>query len=317
MLSSLNYENNIMSSNSDFVISARDHIVGVTEEKSIQTAESNSLNCETNILSYNGGYISNGRFVIPAGDHLVKIIKEKGAWLTVGNNTELVIDGNIQLDGNEFLCCDIIKVTGKNVLIHGKGSITGDRLTHKGEKGEWGMGIRLHNVNDVTIKGITISNCWGDCIYIGGKSEKIKIDGCVLSGSRRQGISITSGIDVTISDCSISDISGTMPQYAIDIEPNFRCVVDNILIKNVTINNCEGGFRAIIGKKGVGNARIGRVEIQGSYLMAKSRHSIQFSGCEEAIVKDCTIEVRKREKPILFRYGSSLIDENNKVIYKS
>jgi len=275
-----------------------------------------TLNGEPRIVPSDGGYIAKGRYVIPKGDHIVRITEEKGAWLTVGDSTELVIEGNIRLEGNGFRACDIILVTGSNVLIHGKGSIIGDRATHKGEEGEWGMGIRLHNATNVIMKDLNITNCWGDCIYIGGKSESIEIDSCLLSGSRRQGISITQGVNVTISDCRIADISGTNPQYAIDIEPNMRCVVDNVLIKNVTAKNCEGGFRALIGRKAVGNARIGKVEIRNCDVMAKSRHTIHFVGCENAIVTDCTIETRCREKAILTNHVGNLTEKNNKVTRK-
>ena len=268
------------------------------------------------MISPNGGRISNERFVIPAGNHTIRETKEKGAWLTVGDNTELVIEGNIRLEGNGLSSCDIIRVTGRNVHIHGGGSIVGDRRTHKGKAGEWGMGIRLHGASNVTVNSLSITDCWGDCIYIGGGSENVKIDSCVLRDSRRQGISITHANNVIVSDCRIANISGTMPQYAIDIEPNKRCIVDNILIRGVTVENCEGGIRALIGKKAYGNARIGSVEIHDCHVMAKSRHTIHFAGCEKAIVRDCTIETRKGEKPILSRHVGKLTEKNNKVIRK-
>ena len=268
---------------------------------------------EAEVVPSEGGCISHGRFVIPAGDYMVRIAEEKGAWLTVGDSTELIIDGDVQLEGNGFRACDIIRVTGSNVFIHGKGSIIGDRSTHEGEEGEWGMGIRMHNAYDVTVKDLTIANCWGDCIYIGGKTERIKIENCVLRGSRRQGIPITQGKDMTISDCQIADISGPMPQYAIDIEPNMKCVVDRVLIKNVTVKNCEGGIRAIIGKMAVGNASIGKVEVRNCDVMAKSRHTLHFVGCDEAIVEGCNIETRRREKAILTNHVGNLTEKNNKV----
>lgn len=275
-----------------------------------------SLSCRAKVVSPDGGYIANGHFVIPAGDYNIRITKEKGAWLTVGDNTELIIDGNILLDGNGLSSCDIIRITGHNVHIYGKGSITGDRKSHKRKDGEWGMGIRLHGANDVTLEGLTIKNCWGDCIYIGGRSKSVKITNCVLSDSRRQGISITNANGVIVNDCRIANISGTNPQYAIDIEPNKRCVVESILIKNIIVSNCEGGIRAILGKKTYDNARIGKVEILDCHVMAKSRHTLQFNGCEQAIVRDCMIETRKGEKSILSRHVGNLTEKNNKVIYK-
>lgn len=277
---------------------------------------STPVSSQPNIVSTDGGHISNGQFVIPAGELLIRITKEKGAWLTVGDNTELVINGNILLESNGLSSCDIIKVTGRNVRIHGQGSITGDRLTHKGKNGEWGMGIRLHGAGDVTVNGLTIINCWGDCIYIGGGSKNVKIDSCVLQDSRRQGISITNANDVAISDCRIANISGTKPGYAIDIEPNKQCVVDNVLIRGVSVVNCEGGLRAILGKKTYGNARIGKVEIRNCHVMAKSRHTVHFAGCDQTIVTGCTIETRKGEKPILTRLVGKLTEKNNKVVYK-
>lgn len=281
------------------------------------------LNCllpaihgDTNVVPSEGGCIANGRFVVTEGEHIVSITEEKGTWLTVGDNTELIIDGDIRLDGNGLSNCNIIKVTGHNVLIHGKGSITGDRWTHKGEDGEWGMGIRLHGATDVTVKGLTIADCWGDCIYIGGRSRGVNIDSCLLQGSRRQGISITHAMKVNISNCLIADISGTMPQYAIDIEPNRRCTVNNVLIRNVTVKNCEGGIRAIIPKNGIGNTRIGKVKITGCHVMAKSRHPLQFVGCEEVEVNGCTIETGNGKKPIISKNVGKLTETDNKVIYE-
>ena len=268
------------------------------------------------VSMFDGREIKNGTFVISEGNYLLRVKKEKGACLIVGDNTELVIDGTLQLAPNGFKSYDMIRVVGNNVKIHGKGSIIGDKSKHSGREGEWGMGIRLHGSSNVTISGLSIADCWGDCIYIGGNSRKTQISNCLLRGSRRQGISITKANGVIVSNCKIANISGTNPQYAIDIEPNKRCTVDNVLIKNVTVTGCEGGFRAVIGKKGFGNARIGKVEIRNCRVMAKSRHTIHFAGCEQGVVEDCFIETHKGEKPILSRKVGNLSEKNNQVIYK-
>ena len=265
---------------------------------------------------FDGREIKNGKIVIPEGKYLVRVKKEGDACIKVGDNTELVIDGTIQLAPNSFKSYEMIRVVGSHVRIHGKGSLIGDRLKHIGHEGEWGMGIRLKGASHVTVSGITIADCWGDCIYIGGDSRSILIKNCMLRGSRRQGISITKADSVTISNCKIANISGTNPQYAIDIEPNKRCVVDNVLIKNVTVTGCEGGFRAVIGKEEYGNARIGKVEVRNCHVMAKSRHTIHLAGCEKALVRDCVIETRKGEKPILSRKVGKLSEMNNQVVYK-
>ena len=268
------------------------------------------------VSKFDGRVIKNGTLVISEGNYLLQVKKEKGACLIVGDNTELVIDGTLQLAPNSFQSYDMIRVVGRNVTIHGKGKIIGDRFKHLGNEGQWGMGIKLHGGRNVTVSGLIIADCWGDCIYISGDSKNIKISDCLLRGSRRQGISIIKADGVSGSNCKIANISGTNPQYAIDIEPNKRCAVDNVLIQNVTVTGCEGGFRAVIGKEEFGNARIGKVEIRNCNVMAKSRHTIHFSGCEQGVVENCIIETRKGEKPILSRKVGHLSEKNNKVIYK-
>jgi hypothetical protein len=267
------------------------------------------------VSMFDGREVRNGTLVIAEGSYRLQVKKEGGTCLRIGDNMEVVIDGRLQLAPNGFKSYDVIRIVGSNVKIHGKGSITGDRLTHTGREGEWGMGIRFGGARHVAVSGLAIANCWGDCIYIGGGSKDIRISNCQLRGSRRQGISITKAENVIISHCRIADISGTNPQYAIDIEPNKRCVVDDVLIEHVTVTGCEGGFRAVLGKSTYGNARIGKVEIRQCHVSAKSRKTIQFAGCEQAMVNDCVIETRKGEKPILMRRVGSLLENNNKVIY--
>jgi parallel beta-helix repeat protein len=267
------------------------------------------------VSMFDGREVKNGTLVIAEGSYRLQVKKEGGACLRIGDNTEVVINGRLALAPNCFKSCDMIRIVGSHVKIHGKGSIRGDRHTHTGREGEWGMGIRLDGAENVTVSGITIANCWGDCIYVGGGSKNIRVSNCKLQGSRRQGISVTKATGVTISNCKIADISGTMPQYAICIEPNKRCIVDNVVIENVTVTGCEGGFRAVLGKSTFDNARIGKVEIRNCHVSAKSRHTIHFAGCEQAVVTNCVIETLKGEKPILTRHVGSLLENNNKVIY--
>ena len=106
------------------------------------------------------------------------------------------------------------------------------------------MGVDFFRVENASISGITIKDCWGDCIYVGDESKNVTIDNCILNNGRRQGISITSANGVIVRKCTICDVGGTDPEYAIDIEPNKGKTIDNILIENVTVKNCKGGFMA-------------------------------------------------------------------------
>ena len=299
----------------NFIIAICCLFLGVKEVDNVTNLHGDTCRISDGDVSiFDGSEIKNGTLVIAEGNYLLQVKKEGGACLKVGDNTELVIDGTLRLTPNPFKSYDIIRVVGRHVNIHGKGSIVGDRSEHTGHEGEWGMGIRMKASSDVRINGLTIADCWGDCIYVGGGSKNTQISNCQLRGSRRQGISITNADSVTIRNCRIENISGTNPQYAIDIEPNKQCVVDNVLIKNVTVTGCKGGIRAILGKKTYGNARIGKVEIRNCRLSAKSRHTIQLAGCEQAVVEGCLIETRKGQKPVISRKVGRLTVKNNRRI---
>lgn len=212
--------------------------------KNISTLLFNDLNyCNSlkDVFALSNCKITNNIYVEP-GEYYVKAKRQSDACLRVGDNTTIVLDGNITLQPNDFISYNIIRIEGTNVYISGSGGIKGDRSSHLGKKGEWGMGIGVYKSNNAQIRGLSIQDCWGDCIYIAGHSKKVKIDNCNLSNSRRQGISITSASNVKICNCKISDINGTEPQYGIDIEPNMGDTVSHVSIHNTSIHNCKGGI---------------------------------------------------------------------------
>ena len=260
---------------------------------------------------FDGREVKNGKLVISEGDYLVRIKENGGTCLIIGDNTEVIIDGNIKLVANNFESYDIIRVLGSRVKIHGKGSIVGDKSTHTGKEGEWGMGIHFRGSNNATLSGITIKDCWGDCIYIGKQSNNILIKNCRLDNGRRQGISVTSADSVFVKNCTISNVGGTNPQYGIDIEPNRNCSVNYVLIDNVTVTNCEGGIRALVPAAGIESAQIGTVEIQNCKLSAKSRYPIHFSVVKTGKVEKCIIDATNERPSINANYVENLKICNN------
>jgi len=124
----------------------------------------------------------------------------------------------------------------KNVKIF-NAHIVGDRNFHQGNKGEWGMGIRIEGSTNVLIDNATISDFWGDGIYItrSGKvnSSKVTILNSTFNKNRRNGISIISGAEIRISNSLFSNTNGTNPMAGIDIEPNSP--MDNLGL--IEINN--------------------------------------------------------------------------------
>ncbi|MBQ7988480.1 MAG: right-handed parallel beta-helix repeat-containing protein [Bacteroidaceae bacterium] len=165
----------------------------------------------------------------------------------VPSNTDVVLHGTIKMEGSSEESYSIFCVDGaENVSFSGNGTIIGDRATHTGETGEWGMGINIVGSRNVHVTGLTIRDCWGDCIYVGRsngvESSNVEIDNCLLTGSRRQGISVVACYGAEMHDLEIRDIRGTDPQAAIDVEPNAGDTCSGAWIRNVTVRNCYLGI---------------------------------------------------------------------------
>ena len=225
------------------------NVENISTNMFVSKSEDNFLR---NVIALSNPNIPN-TIKIEKGNYFISLKKEGETGLYVKDKSILIIDGMIYLRGSNIQRYNIIETNGKNVTICGMGSIVGDRKVHNGKNGEWGHGIMIWGANDVIIKDIEVNNCWGDCIYVGGNSSKIKISNCNLGYSRRQGVSVTSGKNISILDCVIHDIFGTDPQHGIDIEPNPSCSIDMITIKGCHIYNCHGGVMFL------GNAKVARI----------------------------------------------------------
>lgn len=249
---------------------------------------------------------------IECGHYMVKAKKNRDACLTLSDNTELILMGIIQILPNEYPMYDIIKVKGENINIHGKGTIVGDKHTHLGTDGEWGMGIRFHGAINSSVRDLTIKDCWGDCIYVGGNSKNVLIENCMLDHGRRQGISVTKADGVTIRNCRISNVSGTNPQYAIDLEPNKNDTVDNVLIDNVKIENCEGGILATRGLKSE-KTTIGSFIIRNCSLSVLSRFPIRIRRSRSALVENCIINATNKTPSIYSENINHVVIRDNTI----
>lgn len=213
--------------------------------------------------------------------------KSGGGALVLKSNTVLVIDGEVELIPNRHDICYIMLVKdANNVVIKGKGVLLGDKDKHIGSTGEWGMGIHIINSENVEVSGLTIKNCWGDCIYVGQKSKDVSIYNCMLENGRRQGISITSAKNVQIHNCDIKNIHGTLPECAIDIEPNKFQAVEDVLISKVHIVDCGGGILAYGGAK--------------------------FSEIKGITIADCDISGKMTHIPYSFYYANDVTVSKSK-----
>ncbi len=257
----------------------------------------NSINALKKIFALSNPNVKN-KIIIEEGFYKVEVTYDWEACLRVGSNTELIIDGDIFLQPNNLKGYRIVLINGENVSLQGKGKIIGDRMNHLGQEGEWGMGIHISGANNVSVGGITIQDCWGDCIYVDNKTKNTEINKCRIVRGRRQGISVISAKDVVIRNCSILDVSGTSPEFAIDIEPNEGDSVDNVLIEQVKIQNCKGGILSYGGAK---KASIGSIVVRNSRIYSSKKAAIELRNAKFVNVENNTLSCPKDySKPLVF-----------------
>lgn len=251
---------------------------------------------------------------VEKGDYLLTANKNKDVCLTLCSNTTLMIEGTIRLTANSYPRYDILCAKGKNIFITGNGSIVGDKKEHTGTEGEWGMGIRIHNAKNVCVEDLTIRNCWGDCVYVGGNSKNVIIRECILDNGRRQGISITKTDSVVVRKCRISNVYGTKPEYAIDLEPNQGDTIGYVLIDSVDINNCVGGILTTKGNKDKRgkNALVKKIEVRICNIKGAILYPIRIRRCNSVIVEGCTV-LSNNSYPSIFaaEIGEVMINNNS------
>jgi polygalacturonase len=113
--------------------------------------------------------------------------------------------------------------------IEGPGRITGERDIHRGEGGEWGMGIAAWAAQHWSIgSGVEIDNCWGDGLYVGYTNDggnfcqNFVIDRVHIWDCRRCGMGIIAARNGEIRSPHIHHIGGTAPAAGIDLEADLR-----------------------------------------------------------------------------------------------
>lgn len=164
------------------------------------------------------------------------LINDSG--LTIGSNKVITF-----LNGSKILLKSSQK-TGYNILLLKNATnvtinnivIVGDRDTHVGTKGEWGMGLSLISCNNIVLNSPNITNCWGDGVYLGesGKpNTNITISKAYLKKNRRNGISVISADGLKLISPYLGYQDGTAPMSGIDLEPNGP----NDELKNIQITD--------------------------------------------------------------------------------
>lgn len=256
----------------------------------------------------------NNTISIKKGRYVVSTDKNNLAGISLKSNTNLIVEGTLRLQPNDQKRSYVILVGHcDNVNISGNGKIIGDKKEHLGTEGEWGMGIYVAWSRHVSISGVSVYNCWGDCICVCKDSKDVQIQDCYLSGGRRQGISIIAVNDIAVRDCTISNVGGTNPEYAIDVEPNSNETVRNVAVENVVVENCKGGFLVYAKAK---NATVENVEFRDCKLSASEKYPFRCEGGDSIKLINCSINAESVSYCVLAEDAKGLLLEGNVFLAK-
>jgi hypothetical protein len=233
-----------------------------------------------NLANTNGG----GTVLIPPGNYLVDAVAtvtiDAQVWnyaLLAKTNVTLQLIGNINLKGNNFDRYSVILANNINSFnVEGNGTITGDKLTHTVITGEFGHGIAVRGSSNISVSGITITNCWGDGMYTSIansiRSQNIVVRDCSFLYNRRHNVTVIEGSNILVSNCILlkNDVNVSYGGFAIDLEQNNNTqIIDNVTLDNLTINNGINGITASSGSTGIGVVGSGptsNVKVQNCYI---------------------------------------------------
>lgn len=253
------------------------------------------------------------KIIIEDGYYQVTSINSNTPCLQINSNTDFVLNGTIVLTPNNYTHYNIIRTNGDDICLRGKGGIIGDKHSHLGKKGEWGMGIYVSGGQNINIKGLTIKDCWGDCIYITQKTKGITVEKCYLDHGRRQGISIISANNVTVDNCIITNVGGTNPQYAIDIEPNAGDTVKAVTIKNVKVFNCRGGIECYGWAE---RTLVDDITIKNCLIENSVKTPLAFRQCHSIKIDNNVIRYCKGDESVLFMLVDSVLAYRTRIVKK-
>jgi hypothetical protein len=184
--------------------------------------------------------------------------------IDIGNNRTVYFQKKsvLRMQANNLKNYYLLRVADKKNVTIINPYLIGDRDSHFGKGGEWGMGISLLGATNVRIINPRISHFWGDGIYIGRGTktycENITIIGGYLDYNRRNGLSVISVNGLKISNLLVSNTFGTAPMAAVDFEPNKPDeYLKNIIVENLkTTNNYEYDILCALWKLNNNSSRV-------------------------------------------------------------
>jgi len=235
-----------MNANKDIITFFKVKIVNVKNTGAIGNGNTDDTRAIQTAIDEVAG--TGGTVLIPAGTYLINAITS----LNLKSNMTLKMKKGAILKAipNSNIRYNIIKLSSVTDVHVIGGIYEGERASHLGTKGEWGMGIGIYSSNNVLVENVIVKNCWGDGFYIQGNNGKnITLESVVVDNNRRNGISIISGNTILVKNSILKNTNGTGPSAGIDVEPN----------KDDTVKNCQ-----IINNEIMGNQHYGILTYKGA-----------------------------------------------------
>ncbi len=204
-----------------------------------QHDDTSAFQAAINSLPATGGTIT-----VPAGTYMIDALRS----INLRSHVHLQMSSGAQLVAipNSSQRSYVIKAWQVTDVEISGGAIVGERARHIGSTGEWGMGIDILASQRVNVHDLTVSDCWGDGLYIGAighvgvPSIDITINNVVSTNNRRQGLSFGPVNRVYVVNSTFSNSHGTKPETGIDIEPSIQGIAKDIRIEYSTISGNAG-----------------------------------------------------------------------------
>lgn len=195
----------------------------------------------------------------------VRVWQQDGMNIILHPNAKikLITSKQAEIDANKGTRYYVFGISySKNITVTG-GKVEGDKDTLKyhyltltdGTYGHtWGYGFYIRGCENVMVRDVEISNCYGDGICSGipssanaivgqetVKTKNLVVENCHIHDCMRQGITFSGNEQCTIRNCHIHDIAGAKPQSGIDLEPDYVTNMNiNTTIDGCFIHNCAG-----------------------------------------------------------------------------
>ena len=243
---------------------------------------------------------------IEPGDYWINVPVETNTSLPLKSNTKYILLGNIRTRGHSYPAYKYtVGISQKsNITVCGSGSIYGDRMYHDfsdtSRSHETNHVIMINLAKNVLIEGINIKDGTGDGIDIvhqaDGDTDGIVIRNFTIDNCRRQGIT-AGGTNVVIENGRITNIKGTLPEAAIDVEITSDATHSNkrIDIRNLYIENCYQGVLVTSSSSMSGVCGLVNVENVEAYNVGRGIVSSRTT--YNVSVRNCKFTIIPRKRP--------------------